>query len=90
MACPASRSGWASNLTTCGHVTHLVTRTNVENALLAKGMERHESHHHMFKKSIDGVTHLVTRTSHNMPEIGTSLAKRMRTNAACNSGSSGI
>jgi hypothetical protein len=51
--------------------------TEVEAALLAKGMERDESHHHMFRKTIDGVTHLVTRTSHGANEIGDGLAKLM-------------
>ncbi len=36
-----------------------------------------ESHHHMFRKRIDGVTHLVTRISHNAREIDNSLAKLM-------------
>jgi hypothetical protein len=49
----------------------------IEAALLAKGMEADESHHHMFRKTLDGVTHLVTRTSHSMAEVGDSLAKRM-------------
>ena len=40
-------------------------------------MERDESHHHMFRKTIEGVTHLVTRTSHGMAEIHDGLAKRM-------------
>jgi hypothetical protein len=30
----------------------------------------------MFRKTFDGVTHLVTRTSHGMDEIGDNLAKR--------------
>ena len=57
----------------------MATRSTVvvEFALLAKGMERDENHHHMFRKTIEGVTHLVTRTSHGMNEIGDSLAKRM-------------
>ncbi len=42
----------------------------VEAALLAKGMERDENHHHMFRKTIAGVTHLVTRISHGSNEIG--------------------
>lgn len=49
----------------------------VEQALLAKGMERDESHHTMFRKSIEGVTHLVTRISHGSSEINDSLAKLM-------------
>lgn len=49
----------------------------VEQALLAKGMERDESHHHMFRKRLEGVTVLVTRTSHGGNEINDALAKRM-------------
>jgi hypothetical protein len=49
----------------------------VERALLDKGMERDENHHHMFRKTIDGVTHLVTRTSHNAQEINDHLAMLM-------------
>ncbi len=52
-------------------------RTAVEQALLLKGMEQDDSHHHMFRKTVAGVTHLVTRTSHNMAEIDDTLAKRM-------------
>lgn len=40
-------------------------------------MERDESHHHMFRKTIDGVTHLVTRISHGSNEINDSLAGLM-------------
>jgi hypothetical protein len=29
--------------------------------LLAKGMVPHESHHHMLKKTVDGVAEVVTR-----------------------------
>ena len=50
---------------------------DVENALLAKGMERDDTHHHMYRKSIDGVTHLVTRMSHGSKEIDDGLAKLM-------------
>lgn len=46
-------------------------------ALLAKGMLRYESHHHMFKKEIDGVTTIVTRMSQSGHEINDDLAKRM-------------
>lgn len=49
----------------------------VEQALVAKGMERDETHHSMFRKTIDGVTHLVTRTSHGAREINDGLAKLM-------------
>ena len=49
----------------------------VEGALLAKGMERDESHHHMYRKTIEGVTQLVTRISHSAGEIDDGLAKLM-------------
>jgi len=49
----------------------------VEQALLSKGMERDENHHHMYRKTIDGVTHLVTRISHGSKEIDDGLAKLM-------------
>lgn len=50
---------------------------DVEQALLDKGMERDDSHHHMFRKSVGGVTHLVTRISHGAREINDGLAKLM-------------
>lgn len=43
--------------------------TTVASALEAKGMERDESHHHMFRKQVGGVTMLVTRISHNSKDI---------------------
>ena len=51
--------------------------SDVENALLAKGMERDENHHHMYRKQIEGVTQLVTRVSHGSREINDSLGKLM-------------
>jgi len=56
-----------------------VTRSaaDVERALLDKGMERDENHHHMFRKTVDGVTQLVTRISHGSDEINDSLGKLM-------------
>jgi hypothetical protein len=54
----------------------------VEAALLAKGMERDESHHSMFRKTIEGVTHLVTRTSHSGHDIDNHLGK-MIANQLC-------
>lgn len=50
---------------------------DVERALLDKGMERDENHHHMFRKTIDGVTQLVTRISHGSTEINDHLASLM-------------
>jgi hypothetical protein len=41
----------------------------VEAALLEKGMSRDEKHHHMYRKTIQGVTHVVTRISHSADEI---------------------
>lgn len=49
----------------------------VEQALVAKGMERDETHHSMFRKTIKGVTHLVTRVSHGAREIDDGLGKLM-------------
>lgn len=49
----------------------------VEQALVAKGMERDETHHSMFRKTIEGVTHLVTRVSHGAREIDDGLGKLM-------------
>lgn len=40
-------------------------------------MERDESHHRMFRKTIDGVTTLVTRLSHSGGDVGDVLAKKM-------------
>jgi hypothetical protein len=50
---------------------------DVEDALRAKGMERDENHHHMYRKTVDGVTRLVTRISHNASVINDDLAGRM-------------
>ena len=49
----------------------------VAQALLDKGMAQDEKHHHMFRKSLEGVTHLVTRISHSAKEIDDGLGKRM-------------
>jgi|ERR1700704_225399 len=49
----------------------------VAEALEAKGMECDENHHHMYRKTVDGVTRLVTRISHNSSEINDDLGKRM-------------
>lgn len=50
---------------------------DVEQALLSKGMERDENHHHMFRKTVEGVTQLVTRMSHGGKEIDAGLGKLM-------------
>lgn len=50
---------------------------DVERALLDKGMVRDENHHHMFRKELEGVTHLVTRISHSKGEIDDGLGKLM-------------
>lgn len=57
----------------------MATRTTkqVAQALEAKGMQRTESHHHMFRKEVDGVTTLVTRVSHDAKEIGDGLGLLM-------------
>lgn len=49
----------------------------VVQALLDKGMERDENHHHMYRKTIEGVTHLVTRISHGSNEINDHLGGLM-------------
>lgn len=53
----------------------------VRQALLNKGMEQDASHHHMFRRTIDGTTHLVTRISHGTREIddhiGTLMAHQL-------------
>jgi hypothetical protein len=46
-------------------------------ALVAKGMVPCEKHHHMYRKSIEGVTTLVTRISHSGNTIGDHLGKLM-------------
>jgi hypothetical protein len=46
-------------------------------ALTAKGMVQDESHHHMFRKTIGGVTTLVTRMSLDDREINDTLAVLM-------------
>jgi predicted glycosyl hydrolase (DUF1957 family) len=46
-------------------------------ALIAKRMVPCEGHHHMLKKTIDGVTTLITRASHSGPEIRDDLASLM-------------
>lgn len=52
--------------------------TEVEAALLAKGMDRDDNHHVMLRKRIEGVTHLVTRISHGRGgEVNDGLAKLM-------------
>ena len=40
-------------------------------------MEQDEGHHHMYRKTIDGVTHLVTRVSHNSREIDNNTGHKM-------------
>jgi hypothetical protein len=41
----------------------------VRQALEDKGMVQDENHHEMYRKTIEGVTHLVTRISHGAREI---------------------
>lgn len=53
------------------------TAQAVTDALMAKGMVPYENHHHMLKKTIDGVTTLVTRVSHGSKEIRGDLATLM-------------
>jgi hypothetical protein len=49
----------------------------VAKALEEKGMECDEAHHHMFRKTLDGVTTLVTRLSHSGGEVDDGLGKMM-------------
>lgn len=49
----------------------------VAKALEGKGMECDEAHHHMFRKTFDGVTTLVTRLSHSGGEVDAGLGKMM-------------
>jgi hypothetical protein len=49
----------------------------VEKALLEKGMERDQTHHTMYRKTLEGVTHLVTRISHGSRQIDDGLGKLM-------------
>lgn len=54
----------------------------VAQALEAKGMERDEAHHHMFRKTFGGVTTLVTRLSHSGGEVDDGLGKMMANQCA--------
>src|SRR5919199_3763053 len=49
----------------------------VRQALLAKGMAQDENHHEMYRKTVEGVTHLVTRISHNARQIDDGLGTFM-------------
>jgi hypothetical protein len=51
--------------------------SKVKRALEAKGMECTETHHHVFRKRLDGVTMMVTRVSHGMTEIDDKLGRLM-------------
>lgn len=53
------------------------TARAVITALTAKGMVPYENDHHMFKKTIGGVTTLITSTSHDDREIRGALATLM-------------
>lgn len=46
-------------------------------SITAKGMVPDENHHHMYRKTVGGVTTLVTRISHGSREINDSLGKLM-------------
>jgi hypothetical protein len=49
----------------------------VRQALLNKGMQPDETHHHMFRKTLEGTTQLVTRISHGAREIDDGLGRLM-------------
>ncbi len=50
---------------------------DVRQALLDKGMVQSQSHHEMYRKTIEGVTQLVTRVSHNARNIDDGLGGMM-------------
>ena len=55
-----------------------VYRTRViEQALLNKGMEQDDTHHHVYKKTVEGVTEIITRMSHGARTIDDRLGKAM-------------
>jgi hypothetical protein len=54
-----------------------IRATKVATVLEAKGMERDENHHHMFRKQAGGVTTLVTRISHGAKDIDDGLGRLM-------------
>lgn len=54
----------------------------VSAALLAKGMVSDENHHTMYRKTVEGVTTLVTRISHGGDAIGDGLGKLMANQCA--------
>ena len=56
----------------------------VKAALCAKGMKPDENHHHMLRKKIDGVTHVVTRISHSAKDIDDGIAKLMAAQCVLN------
>jgi hypothetical protein len=58
-------------------VPRSATPQQVADALMAKGMAPYDSHHHMFKKIVDGKTTLVTRLSHGSNEIRGNLVTLM-------------
>ena len=49
----------------------------VRQALMDKGMEQNQKHHEMYRKTIERVTHLVTRISHNNKPIDDTLGLLM-------------
>jgi hypothetical protein len=49
----------------------------VRQALLDKGMQPDDTHHHMFRKTVEGTTRLVTRISHDAREIDDHLGGLM-------------
>lgn len=53
------------------------TVAQVTAALEQKGMQPDENHHHMFRKTIEGVTTRVTRISHSGNTINNSLGGLM-------------
>jgi hypothetical protein len=53
------------------------TADSVSDALVHKGMTPDNEHHVMFTKTVDGVTHLITRISHGARELDDHLLSLM-------------
>ncbi|CAA9316081.1 MAG: hypothetical protein AVDCRST_MAG93-5502 [uncultured Chloroflexia bacterium] len=50
---------------------------DVRQALLDKGMESNDNHHVMYRKTVEGVTQIVTRISHDAKNIDDGLGGMM-------------
>lgn len=63
-------------LVSCQGMTERRAR-EVRQALTNKGMAQNQSHHEMYRKTVGGVTRLVTRISHDARTIDDGLASMM-------------